>query len=176
MIDVIQNTLIDVQQKNAYRDDELIGLEFEIVAHSLSNDKDTNDKTPTVATKQSFDSAESEESVHDEKQNQSPRLIVKEGPFLFERLYEYGKYQMKLKRDLEIIQKLKLNQREIIFRLALEMKQRKLREGYYLTSQQQTVKRLHDTYSQKKNEEGRKLRMEIEARRKLREMEKRLWN
>lgn len=170
--------MIEIQQTNVYKDDELIGLEFEIISHSLSYVKDTNDKnTPTIATKQTFDSAKSEETDHDEKHIQSPRIIIKEGPFLFDRLYEYGKYQLKLKRQLEFIDKLKMNQREILFRLNLEKKkQRKLKAENNFPRLEHVGRRIHDTYSRKKNEAGRKLRMEIEKRRKLREIEKRLWN
>lgn len=106
----------------------------------------------------------------------SPRTIVREGPFRFDRLHEYGKGQMKLRRELELIHKLELNKREIIFKLNLANKQRKLKEGYNLPPLQQRGRRIHDTYSQKKNEAGRKLRMEIEARRNLRRIEKSLWN
>ncbi|GFH50121.1 predicted protein [Chaetoceros tenuissimus] len=106
----------------------------------------------------------------------SPRTITREGPFRFDRLHEYGKGQMKLRRELELIHKLELNKREVIFQLNLANKQRKLKEGYNLPPLQQRGKRIHDTYSQKKNEAGRKLRMEIEARRELRRIEKSLWN
>lgn len=106
----------------------------------------------------------------------SPRTIAREGPFRFDRLHDYGKGQMKLRRELELIHKLELNKREIIFQLNLANKQMKLKEGYNLPPLQQRGRRIHDTYSQKKNEAGRKLRMEIEARRELRKIEKSLWN
>ena len=106
----------------------------------------------------------------------SPRTIAREGPFRFDRLHDYGKGQMKLRRELELIHKLELNKREIIFQLNLANKQRKLKEGYNLPPLQQRGRRIHDSYSQKKNQAGKKLRMEIEARRELRRIEKSLWN
>lgn len=238
--------MIDIQQTNIYTDETQLGHEFEVVAHSLS-----------YLDAISFDSTESEESVHDKKlittaittdgtiesesesesdslyvrrlehshdshgstlnvdseegslttyadshdanttatvqesindrvecrsytsvvsEIPNPRTIAREGPFRFDRLHDYGKGQMKLRRELELIHKLELNKREIIFQLNLANKQMKLKEGYNLPPLQQRGRRIHDTYSQKKNEAGRKLRMEIESRRELRRIEKSLWN
>jgi hypothetical protein len=60
--------MIDIHQTNIYTDETQLGLEFEVVAHSLSYLDDTLDTTPPDSnTNQSFDSTESEDSVHDKK-------------------------------------------------------------------------------------------------------------
>jgi hypothetical protein len=96
--------------------------------------------------------------------------------FRFDRLHSYGKKQQQFRREIDAIHKVELIKREYIFNCKLEEKKKRMRQKTVLPPPEKRGQRIHDTYSSKKNEEGRKRREaiarknELKAQRRLYEM------
>ena len=84
-----------------------------------------------------------------------------------ERLHEYGRVKMERRRDLEKKKKRETSTREASLKSRLEMKQQKMRQQVGKIAPIKRGKRIHDSYAQKKNEAGRKLREEIEKKNQM---------
>ncbi len=96
--------------------------------------------------------------------------------FRFDHLHSYGTKQQQFRREIDAIHKVELIKREYIFNCKLEEKKKRLRQRIALPPPEKRGQRIHDTYSSKKNEEGRKRREaiarknELKAQRRLYEM------
>ncbi len=91
---------------------------------------------------------------------------VKEN-FRFERLHSYGRKQQVLRREIDAIHKVDMMKREYIFNLRLKEKKKKIRKKSSLPPPEKRGQRIHDTYSSRKNEEGRKRREAIQRKNEL---------
>jgi hypothetical protein len=85
------------------------------------------------------------------------------------RLHEYGRAQIQIRREIQFIDCLEHNKRELMFNLRLqEKKKREKSSAPPLPPLQDRGRRIHDTYATKKNDAGRKLRNHIERRNEAR--------
>ena len=90
-------------------------------------------------------------------------VSAKEGEHRYDHLHTYGKAQQKVKRDLQLINRIKSSQKEIVFKLRLQDKKKRMKsKAPPLPPLEERGRRIHDTYASKKNEAGRKLREQIE--------------
>jgi len=81
------------------------------------------------------------------------------------RLHAYGTAQIQIRREIQFIDRLENNKRELMFNLRLREKKKKQRsEAPPLPPLEQRGRRIHDTYATKKNDAGKKLRELIEKR------------
>ena len=88
------------------------------------------------------------------------------GSYRFERLHEYGTAKAQQRINIDKMQKDKKSTREINMKKALEKKQMRQRREVVgqLPPREKIGSRIHDSYSQRKNDAGRKLREEIARR------------
>lgn len=89
----------------------------------------------------------------------------------YNRLHTYGQAQQQVRRELQVINRIKGSQREIIFKLRLEEKQKRMKSmAPPLPPLEDRGRRIHDTYASKKNDAGRKLREQIERKNEKRDI------
>ncbi|GFH53861.1 predicted protein [Chaetoceros tenuissimus] len=77
-----------------------------------------------------------------------------------QRLHSYGTKKMEMRRTLDMIHRSRVHVREFKFQERLKASKKKVE----LPPLEERGRRIHDSYSTKKNDAGRKLRMEIEER------------
>ena len=78
----------------------------------------------------------------------------------FDLLHSYGKKKMELRRTLDMIHRSRVHVREFKFQERLKASKKKVE----LPPLEERGRRIHDSYSTKKNGAGRQLRLEIEER------------
>ena len=90
-------------------------------------------------------------------------ILPKKSPSKNERLdllHSYGTKKMKLRRTLDMIHRSRVHVRELKFQERLKASKKKVE----LPPLEERGRRIHDSYSTKKNDAGRQLRLEIEER------------
>ena len=96
--------------------------------------------------------------------------------FRFERLHTYGKKQQQLWREIDAIQKVETIKREHLFNLRFKEKKKKMRQKSSFPPPEKRGQRIHDVYSVRKNEEGRKRREAIQRKNELSAQQRRVFN